>query len=200
MTASLEPQNGMDKSILAMASLRKNLAKSVINQSISLENVLVDCDELLPCDPTGYARPYRDPLTMPSVVDLGFIKSSRQHLAETLCVCAEYLCNITMLASLSQDRAGIRKRLRDSLSNALDAREHLLSTILSGDKMTPLLEPNNELLRSLISYKIQLDAISAALWSGKYYEKNPSVGDSEEDQLVRRYNWWSQIQQLAATC
>jgi hypothetical protein len=193
---TLEPQNGIDKSVLALTRVRHNLAVSIVNQSESL------CSVLSGLEGSGSFEFFIDPLSIPSVVDLGWIKASRQHLAESLSTCTESLCSISVLEGLSLSEEGDnRMRLDDSMYNVRNAREHLLCTLLLGKKppVMPLVEPNDKLFRSLLNYRIQMDALGVALWSCQQFSVH-SIDEETQEKLDEKQNWWMHVQQMSETC
>jgi hypothetical protein len=197
VNAKLEPQLGANKSVLALVSVRQNLARSIVNQSESLQGILKGLEQFGSLE---FSMRFIEALELPDIIDLAWIKSARQLLAESLSICTESLCTIGVLEALSlSDEQDNRLRLEDSMCNTRNAREHLLCTLLLGNIpiATPLAEPNDKLFRTLLNYKIHLDALGVALWSCQQYHK---ASEDDEEQINARNEWWSQIKQMGETC
>ena len=190
----LEPQRGVDKSILALTSARNHLAKNMVAQSDSLIQVWKGVHNAT----GGPPLPRTDFLNMPDVVDLTWIKSARHQIASLLTHILDYFCTIDCLHTLSEGH-GIISRLNESMWNTRNAREHVLCNLLLGKKpvVKSLPDPNDRLMLSLVQYRDQLDALGGAIWACQQYIDNLPTEDSK---VLARRHWWSQVKQLGATC
>jgi hypothetical protein len=205
---TLEPQRPGKSPVLALASARTHLAKSMVEQSNSLIQVWKG---VRLCAATNNSTPRRgtnpnnelpniDQLYMPDVVDLSWVKLARHQLAGLISQMMDYFCTLDVLQTLSEGSRGPRSRLEESMWNVRNAREHLLCTLLLGKK--PATEPlsssssgDTRLLQSLIHYRDQLDALKGAIWSHCIMNDMPA-----DQQVAVRKQWWSQVTQLGATC
>lgn len=204
----LEPLRNVPKSVLSLASVRQHLATTMVEQSDSLMQVW-DC---MHGEVDGMATAVLDlgdTLDVPDVIDLGWIKSSRQHLAKLLSHSVDQYCTGRVLAALSASSSSLSEmeddptspqcQLESSLANARNAREHLLNTLLLGKTRTatpmPTESPNDPLLLSLLQYRDHLNALSGAIWSCQQYTKSSSISQEKG-----RLEWWEQIQELSETC
>lgn len=193
----LEPQIGPNKSVLALASVRHILAKSIVNQSKSLHGIQAGLKESGSSEDSMHIV---EPFDLPHIVDLVWIKSARQVLAESLSVCTESLCSINVLEALSfSEEQDNRLRLDDSMYNARNTKEHLLCMLHLGKKpiALPIEEPNDPLFRTLQNYRATLDALGVALWSCQQYH---TPAEDDEDAICARNQWWSQIKLMGETC
>jgi hypothetical protein len=201
----LEPQRKLDtSSVLALSSTRRNLAQSLIDQSLSLVNTYkrvrgwdIENEEQNEasihdnCFQNGCdMRSMMDDkvLVFPNVVDLSWIRESRKHLAGLLSYTVNHYCTINGLQVLSED-VNKRSKLDESMFNARSAREYLLCNLLLGKMPSAksALDENwaskDELMTSLLLYREQLEAMSAVLWSCQQYStfRNPA---SESDVVL----------------
>ena len=192
-----EPQRGMNKSILALASIRKHLAKSMVAQSESLHQVWKDVYNDFERGKSE-SSPVADKLDMPDVVDLYWIKSSRHKLASLLSRMLDSFCTLEALHTLSGSLDS-RSRLDESMWNVRNAKEHLSSNLLLEKTavVKSLHDPSDKLILSLIQYRERLDALCGTIWACQQYT---DAAPSEYDQDFARREWWSRVKQLGATC
>jgi hypothetical protein len=191
--ASKEPQRGLYKSVLSLSMVRQHLAKAMVDQSDSILQVWHRSQEDI-----GISQviSHAEPLDIPDVVDLIWVKGGRQQLAAVLSDTVNVYCTPSILAKLAVD-VGIHSVMEASMSNARNAREYLLSNLLLGKRRTttPLPNPQDPLLLSLIHYREQLDALSGAIWSCQQYA-DTDLPSNEHG----RAEWWTRIQQFGENC
>lgn len=202
VSSPLEAQRKLDSSsILSLSSARRHLARAIVDQSDSLARVyrqihsekrkfLEQYDNHNGNDEAG-TTDHEDVillkidkylLEMPHVVDLAWIKASRQRLGTLLSVCVDQYCTIDCLRTLSEELAP-RSKLDGCMWNARNSREYLICNLLLGKETSarPLAGTNSsksdeELMLSLLQYRQQLDALGATLWSCQHYLRDISTG------------------------
>ena len=194
MDPSTKPQRGRCKSVLSLCMVRKHLAKSLIDQSISLLQVRQRLHEDLELGVHGIA--YGGPPLFPDVVDLIWIKRSRQELATILSDIANTLCAPHIYGKLTSSD-GIRSIMEASMENARNAREYLSCQLLLGACRTasPFSNPKNPFLMSLLQYKEEVDALSAAVWACQQHAHS-AVASNE----LGRCDWWKSIRNQSRKC
>jgi hypothetical protein len=172
------------------------LATSIVDQSDSLFQVWKGVCNASHVAPGSRLLPDNDLLYMPDVIDLTWIKSSRQQLAFLLSHMLDHFCTIDVLHTLSEQLSP-RSTLDESMWHARNAREHLLSYLLLGKKPVAkgLAEPNDKLLLSLLQYREHLDALSGAIWSCQH-----CIDDSESDEASARIEWWARVKHQGGNC
>jgi hypothetical protein len=202
-----EPQSHVSKSILTLASVRKIVAQIMVDQAASLtfvlEQVAAASSEATDIELTG-AVLSTTPVEMPEVVSLTWIKSSRSEIAALLSHVLDRLCTIPCLQVLTNASDSRRSQVVDeSTRNVQQAKEYLVSMLLlnknnASSKTTtiqeqPIIDP---LVKPLLQYREQLDALQAAIWACQL-SNNKSDGASQGSD---RLEWWSRVRYLSATC
>lgn len=188
-----EPQRGLCKSVLSLSNVRQHLAQAMVDQSDSILQVWHHLQNEMG---TSHEVSHTEPLDIPDVVDLVWIRTARHQIASMLSDSVNIYCTIDVLAKLTASD-GVRSLMEASMSNARNTREYLLCNMLLGKRRVadPLPYPNDPLLLSLMRYREQLDALSGAIWSCQQYS-NSELASNEHG----RAEWWIQIRQLSETC
>ena len=213
-------------SILALSSARRNIAHIIINEARSIMKVLrtVDLyvgqqrqwlsdrfddqngdDNCMEANGREYFK--NDYLEMPVVVDIAWIKASRKHLANLLSYTSELFFSrgsFAIISSLgdSNHLAPLMtpidplQILKESMQNARDFRDYLMSHILLEDEshssMSRLrsirsdiysgeLDSENDFILPLFEYQKQLDALDVALWSFQQYIYSQNIDSSNSN-------------------
>ena len=130
-------------SILSLSFVRSHLAKALVDQSDSLAHIWCDVQERAGIEdiPTSFQ------VVMPDVVDLMWVKRTRQRLAMLLSDSMDRYGTHGALKQLDREPK-LRSQIITSTSNANNAREHLLNNLLIGNKQNfqCIAIPNDPLL------------------------------------------------------
>jgi hypothetical protein len=193
-----EPQFQVSKSILSLASVRKIVAQIMIDQAASLTFVLEHGTAASRVTDIEFGGAVLSTATttleMPEVISLTWIKSSRSAIAALLSHTLHRLCTIPCLQVLS-NASDPRSKVDESTWNVRQAKEHLVSMLLL-DNITPktIQEPIDPIVKPLLQYREQLDALQAAIWACQ--QCNDSGGESQD---ADRLEWWSRVRSLSTT-
>lgn len=199
-------------SILVLSLARRNIAKVIIQESQCLVDAFATAKQLHRDEDDDTLR--NAVLVVPEVIDLSWMKASRNHLADLLTCVVEQLCT---WESLSSERHAANS-LKDHAWTARSLRDYMASYLLldDDDKMdegeeSRAVRPTNDEHGLIVQYRQHLDALSAALWSFQleqphhaYNLSESSSPASDEPDLENISNrtlaWWNRIQELSATC
>jgi hypothetical protein len=223
-------QSHVSKSILSLASVRKIVAEIMVHQAASLTFLLehvVTADsggtniEVLGADQSTAATATASTSTieMPEVVSLTWIKSSRSEIAALLSHVVDRLGTISCLQLLSHsslDPARLSKVLLDeSTRNVRQAKEYLVSMLWldnNHDKKASTTstrttiqeqQQHHPIVKHLLQYREQLDALQAAIWACQQQFNNDSSGSGSgsggKSQEADGREWWSRIRYLSTT-
>ncbi|KAG7346964.1 HSR1-like GTP-binding protein [Nitzschia inconspicua] len=210
MASSLEPRRRLDAtSILALTTARRNVAQCLVDQSLSLVETFRRVQALSQANPANAHERENDSISsviddqvllMPQVVDLSWMKTSRNHIASLLSYIIDSICTVAGLQILADQEKG-RESLMQSMLNAENAQEHIRSNLLLGD-LSPSerasLNESNDLIAVLLQYREQLEAMSAALWSCQQYSGD--VAPSKDPNGSSHLAWWDKVKELSANC
>lgn len=243
----LEPQRGSSNSILSLVSLRRNLARAMVHQSATLDGFwkhffehqqghLENTDEYQP-----YFQEKEPSLDMPHhIVNLTWIKDARHTLSNSLSCTTEEIVDLLQTKS-QQDSSTLELWkiicfwLEDATTQTRQLTHYLRGILLlpngtieaeTSSSVRPVLQPNDPLFRNLLNFRIQLDALGAAVWSCQHYsnyssDRNEnfnivddnfaqqattdddtpnSFGVSEGSPALSRREWWEKIRQMSKIC